>query len=244
MNPFKKLQRYFIGKALKDTDDVFRQVKAEVLFNFTVFFLITNLPYLFVAQKSAIHMAMGISVIVSLLVVLFILRLRSDVRMATYFFLLVFAIQMSGHALINNGLLQAQGSLFALLFAASGFLLLDRRWGWGIGSAMLALFVIGTYNINSNLSLWAFPPEMADPTEEGNLRYFALIPLLLNMYLVSEFVKARQKAERQLAEQKQLIEEKQKEILDSIHYAKRIQRTLMTSEINVSKLLRRMQREN
>jgi hypothetical protein len=239
MNPFKKLQHYFIGKALAGTDDVFEQVKAEVLFNFTAFFLITNVPYLFVAQKSAIHMAMGISVIASLFVVLFILRLRSDVRMATYFFLLVFAIQMSGHALINNGLLQAQGSLFALLFAASGFLLLDRRWGWGIGLAMLVLFITGTYNINSNLSLWAFPPELADPTEEGNLRYFALIPLALNMYLISEFVKARGKAESQLAERKRMIEEKQKEILDSIHYAKRIQRTLMPSEKYIARKLQR-----
>jgi tetratricopeptide (TPR) repeat protein len=44
--------------------------------------------------------------------------------------------------------------------------------------------------------------------------------------------------------QKHLVEEKQKEILDSIHYAKRIQQTLMTSEFYIDKKLRALNRRN
>ncbi len=240
MNPFKKFQHYFIGGALARTDDVFEQVKAEVLFNFTVFFLLTNIPYIFVSG-SMVHLVLAIGVLVSLVMILIILRVRSDVRMATYFFLINFTIQVMGHYLINNGLFEAQGTLFCLLFASSGYLMLNRRWGSWIGAAMVCMFAIGVYNISHNFALWSFPKELADPTEEGGLRYFAIIPMLLNMYLVSEFVKARQKAERQLAEQKRMIEEKQKEILDSIHYAKRIQKSLMTNEPTLARILKHLQ---
>jgi hypothetical protein len=40
--------------------------------------------------------------------------------------------------------------------------------------------------------------------------------------------------------QKIIIEEKQKEILDSIHYAKRIQTALMTNEKYIEKNLKRL----
>jgi hypothetical protein len=44
--------------------------------------------------------------------------------------------------------------------------------------------------------------------------------------------------------QKQEVEEKQKEILDSIHYAKRIQTALLTSEYYIEKNLKRLSNEN
>ena len=40
----------------------------------------------------------------------------------------------------------------------------------------------------------------------------------------------KQKANIEISKQKEVIEEKQKEILDSIHYAKRIQTALLPSE--------------
>lgn len=234
----KKFRDYFIGSALAKSDDVFKQIKAEVLFNFTFFFLITNLPYLFVPGTSPVHLVMAVSVITALLAVLFILRLKSDVRMATYFFLLNFTIQILGHFIINNGLFEAQGTLFSFLFVASGYLLLDRRWGFGIAVCMVIIYTMGIYNVVNGFPIWHCAPELADPTEEGSLRYFALIPLLLNIYLISEFVKARQKAEAQLAERKRIIEEKQKEILDSIHYARRIQHSLLPSDKYLTRVLR------
>jgi ligand-binding sensor domain-containing protein len=47
---------------------------------------------------------------------------------------------------------------------------------------------------------------------------------------------------KEIAEQKEAIEEKQKEILDSIHYARHIQTALMTSEKNIKKMLDKLQK--
>jgi hypothetical protein len=50
----------------------------------------------------------------------------------------------------------------------------------------------------------------------------------------------KQRANVEITKQKHLIEEKQKEILDSIHYAKRIQKSLLTSERYIRRNLDRM----
>jgi len=240
MNLFKKFQLYFIGGALTKTDDVFEQVKAEVLFNFTLFFLLTNIPYLFVAGNKVIHLTLGISTLCALMLVLVAIKKTNNVKTATYFFLINFTIQDYGHYIINNGRMEQQGLLFTLLFALCGFLLLDRRWGVGIGVLCIAMYMLGLYNLNNNFQVWHISQEISDPPETGNFKFLAIIPLFLNMYLISEFVKARQKAERQLSEQKELIEEKQKEMLDSIRYAKRIQDALITPEKYIEKSLNKL----
>ena len=51
-----------------------------------------------------------------------------------------------------------------------------------------------------------------------------------------------QKQKRIIEEQKHMVEEKQKEILDSIHYAKRIQRSILPTEKYIDKNFRRLRR--
>jgi tetratricopeptide (TPR) repeat protein len=73
-----------------------------------------------------------------------------------------------------------------------------------------------------------------------------LLVLLLAVFILRSFLQ-KKKANRQLEEknvliaaQKQIVEEKQKEILDSIYYARRIQQTLIPSEKYISKKLREL----
>jgi hypothetical protein len=240
MNPLKKFQHYFIGGALAKTDDVFEKVKAEVLFNFTVFFLFTNIPYLFVAFEHTIQFMMALSVLMALLLVLIVIRRTDKIRLATYFFLLNFFIQIIGHYILDNGRQELQGVLFSALFILSGFLLMDQKWGFGIMLLMVICFIVGIHNANTNFSIFRVPDDIGDPPEVGAFQYLAIIPMLLNAYLISEFVKARQKAEKQLSEQKNLIEEKQKEIIDSIRYARRIQRSQLPNEKFIEKTLERL----
>lgn len=61
--------------------------------------------------------------------------------------------------------------------------------------------------------------------------------ILLNRFRVS------QKQKKQIELQKYLVEEKQKEILDSIYYARRIQRALITNENYIHKHLSRNQKK-
>lgn len=240
MNPFKKFQHYFIGGALAKTDDVFEQVKAEVLFNFTVFFIFTNIPYLFIPTSTKIPFLIGVATTIALAMVLVILKKTSNLKLASYFFLLNFTLAIGGHYLINNGHLEPQGALFLVLFALCGYLLVDTKWGIILTVFVLLMFIVGVYNDITNFSIFRFPPEYADPVPEGPLIFITLIPVILNVYLVSQFVKAREKAEKQISKQKAELEVKQKEILDSIHYAKRIQNSLLPSDKSVDKIIERL----
>jgi hypothetical protein len=58
--------------------------------------------------------------------------------------------------------------------------------------------------------------------------------------VVIRSLQTTRKQKRIIEQQKQLVEEKQKEILDSIHYAKRIQRSLLPSERSIEKNLRKL----
>lgn len=64
---------------------------------------------------------------------------------------------------------------------------------------------------------------------------FAL--MLMLAFFIFRGYRQKQKANEIISEQKTIVEEKQKEILDSIHYAKRIQRALLASEALLRKNL-------
>jgi len=68
---------------------------------------------------------------------------------------------------------------------------------------------------------------------------FALV-LLLAVFIFRGY-KQKQRANIIINEQKELVEEKQKDIMDSIHYAKRIQQSLLPTEKYIQKNLRRLQ---
>jgi len=68
---------------------------------------------------------------------------------------------------------------------------------------------------------------------------FGILVLAFAVFAYRSFLQ-KQKANLAITRQKELIEEKQKEILDSIHYARRIQAALFTSEKYIGRTLKRL----
>jgi len=78
--------------------------------------------------------------------------------------------------------------------------------------------------------------------KENERNYFIAgfgLVLVLALFIFKGY-KQKQKANAIILEQKHLVDEKQKEILDSIHYAKRIQTALIPSEKYIDKNLNRL----
>jgi len=86
--------------------------------------------------------------------------------------------------------------------------------------------------------------ELKEKERERN--YFIAGFVLVGILAVFIFrgYRQKQKANLIITEQKILVEEKQKEILDSIHYAKRIQTALITNEKYIDKTLNRLKKES
>lgn len=68
--------------------------------------------------------------------------------------------------------------------------------------------------------------------------------LLILVFIVYRGYRIKQKSNIEVSKQKHLVEEKQKEILDSIRYAKRIQQSLMTSEKYIEKNISKLKTKN
>jgi len=83
--------------------------------------------------------------------------------------------------------------------------------------------------------------------EKQKITIFSICAALLvaGIFAVYAYLSFRQKQRKyiEISRQKQIIEEKQKEILDSIYYARRIQRALLTSEKYINKNLNRLLNE-
>jgi len=67
--------------------------------------------------------------------------------------------------------------------------------------------------------------------------------MLLLAFFIFRGYRQKKKANIEISHQKILVEEKQKEILDSIYYARRIQRTLLPSEKYIQKILERAKKQ-
>ncbi len=238
MNPFARFKNYIIGDVLSNTEDVFEKVRIDVLFSFTLFFFVTNIPYLFVAiPLSILHASIAIFSLVALASVILILAVTKNVKTATLFYVTVHCILNLTHFIMNDGKIEAQGALFFLLIALFSFLMLGRTWGLLFTCFIVIMFILGMYNVDSNYSLFKIPLKYHDPKIEGPMVYFVIIPLLINIYLIAQFVKARNKAEMQISNQKILLEKNNKElgiknddIVSSINYAKKIQYAVLPNE--------------
>lgn len=99
----------------------------------------------------------------------------------------------------------------------------------------------------TKLKLDAKNQEIAD--RDSAIFFFSLVVLLfiIMMFYIIRSNIARRKINKQLEEQKkdieqqkELIEEKQKEILDSIHYAKRIQMSQLANEKYIERIFKRL----
>lgn len=236
MNPIKKFQHLIIGKALSKTDDVFEKARIFVLYNFTVVFLVLNIPYLMqtLNEGNGVHIALAATSTIALSLVLVILSRSENITLAVYFYIFNHVSQNFCHYLINNGVIEVQGAIFFLICVLFAYLMLGRKWGLGFTIYSLIMIIAGTYNSNSGFKLFHFPASYAE-TDNVNLHYMVVVPFLLSVYLVSEFVKARKKAEVQIENQKKLLELKNEDILSSINYAKRIQQAILPNNENIQK---------
>jgi hypothetical protein len=243
MNLFKRLQIFFIGKALRTSQNPFETARIKVLFNFSVFLLLSNIPYTILSFST--HKALFISAMVQNLVVGAVIACIARGRMikpAIFFFILNFIGQNIFHFLVNNGQTLSQGVLFQTLIILITFILLGRLYGWIMFFVVSAMMIIGIYNQNSGFMLFHFPAYLADPPLADNMTYMIIIVMALNVYLVSEFVKAQGQAQNIIVEQKKVVEQKNKEITDSITYSKRIQNSLMPRMNYIEKTLKRLMR--
>ncbi|MGZ4043469.1 MAG: hypothetical protein ACXVNM_02625 [Bacteroidia bacterium] len=84
MNPLKQFKVWIIGETLLRNDDVFETARLNVLYNFTVFFIITTIPYVIVSfSVSIFHQFLGLFQLILFLLVLVIIKRTNNITAAS-----------------------------------------------------------------------------------------------------------------------------------------------------------------
>jgi hypothetical protein len=237
-----KLRNYFIGDYLALTDNVFTRSKIRLLYNFTSFYLINVIFFWSNTLSKHYYYHAGILgfSIVFLTTILFVLRKSKNYELASKLLLLNQTIVGIVSYLIQESTMDFVGEFFILVNILIAFFTLGTKYGFIVTGFWL--LQIG-HCLANDLSGGKFvlihiPKDQVLPPTP----VFVLVPFFLCVYIIYEFVKTRAEAERDIQLQKQLLENKNKEITNSITYARRIQQSLLPTEKYIDKNLDRLQK--
>jgi serine phosphatase RsbU (regulator of sigma subunit) len=234
----QKLRNYFIGKYLTDNDP-FERANAIILYQFTIAFFFIFFIQLFTVAIFGFHKA-TIKHSIDLLVLMslpFAIRHSRKLEYAVnYFFFLIFLTSFVATMMLNpervDGLGVSRVMFFilmsALLQRGLARILFCCFFGW-----LQLFYVIINIELNGALTWdWIVQPGTKDP-----LVYLIFIPIILGMYAIWSYTKTISQAKETIFEQKQIIEERNISITDSIIYARRIQQAKLPDKKDIYAVL-------
>jgi hypothetical protein len=233
----KKFRNWLIGDYLSRTTNVFERAKTELLFNFTVFYLINLLLFEgnLISNHFYYHAYIITFAIGMLIVILIFFKLNKPFLMIARVLFWQQVITGIISYLIQKSSMDFVGEFWILVNILITFFTMGKRAGF-IMSAIWALQLVHCLindSTHGKFILIDIPNDQVLPPAPG----FIVVPFCLCIYIIYQFVNTRSIAENDIQEQKKLIEDKNKEIIDSITYAKRIQRSLLPTTKYFSKHL-------
>lgn len=219
----KSLKKWFIGDYLAKTDDVFERSKIELLYNYCVAFFILGMVYYIHITIAGLyyHAACEGLAMLSLIAIPFVLKHTRNVKLAAWIYIIQQIFVSSCSIIIENGEQNLISGFWISLFILFSFFLFDIKMG-----AILIVIMALTGSVAGALAkVINVPAGQHLPMTPDVI----LLPLSLVIFVTYMFLKTRKQAEKQIREQKAQLENKNKEVTDSINYAQRIQKAILPS---------------
>lgn len=232
----KRIRQWFIGDYLAKTEDVFERAKIELLYSYTMFFSLLGI-YIYVnliIHHFWYHFYLISFAVVALGSLPFLLKYTQNVRLASNWYITQQLIVSVGSIVIQEARTDMSGGFWGMVTVLFAFFLYGKKWG---------LIITVIYFVCSSLpAAFTHLYDIPDNQQMPDTPEFFIVPLALNIYVVWMFIKTREGAEQKINRQRNELAEKNKEILDSIHYAKRIQTSLMPPEKYIARTLDKLKR--
>ena len=236
MGLLPRMRNYFVGHYLASDTDVFEQARVLMFYRFMLLFtLLFMLP---IGGDIALGLMKGLVkhlVDLVMIIVLFFAilpRSRRIDNVINFFFVYGFLTYQAAFMIFNPMVLDTVSISWATLFFVLSVML--QRGAWRIFYCLFLGWVPIAY-VALNIQLeGALTVEMLSettmPPQPGLMFVLLILPIVLTIAAVWGYTSTIQHARRIMTEQKKIIEEKNCDILDSIHYAKRIQLSLLPSD--------------
>ncbi len=227
----KKLRNWFIGDYLAKTDNVFEQAKITLTYNFAIFFiaqaalmyinLITNHLWYHFYLVSAGWVSMGY--------MLYVIKVEQNIRKAAKIWMCQFMFIASCNMLIQGGQIDMMSAFWIMVELLFAYFALGG--GWAFAGFIHVLMMLSAVILNQTVFHQKLLEFGIDPQQRmKDEPIFTVIPFSLCVYIITRFVRTRGKAENLMHDQKLQLEEQNKEITDSINYAKYIQKAILPSQ--------------
>ena len=235
----KKLKNWFIGDYLAKTENVFEKARIELTYDYTLFFFIMGLAFYgnLIANELWYHCYIVTFAIISLPSTLFILKYKQNLKLAANWYVIQQTIVSSASVYIQEANPDMSGPLWTMSFIIFILFIFGTKKGLLrlIPFVGIFIFVLVCDTLNKKMDF-----GIPDSQHLPNQPFVTLVPFFLCVYLIIVFLRTNNAAEKQIQNQKELVQIKNTEITDSITYAKRLQQALMASEKNIEQNINRL----
>ncbi len=234
-----KLRNYFIGHILKKTDDAFEEARAILLLRFSLMFCIVFL--LPVISDIALGYNKALIVhsfaVFTLLQFPFIIKYQQNIdKSINLFFTIALVISCIIFLMIKPESPHPIGISWTIFFLVlSAFLQRGkmRILFCGFLNWLPLFYVIINEKLKGALT---WEPIVQKGAENPPI-FLTLIPISLTVYVAWLNTIAIEQARQTITKQKQLIDEKNKDMTDSIKYARHIQNSLLPTDKYINRVL-------
>jgi hypothetical protein len=236
----RKINTFFIGGLLKDAG-AFDVAKIKLVYNFTLFYYFMNLlgSLAFFAAGNYQFGAWGASISCFFTAFILLFLRKQKLKAATLCYFAMHLVIGSAIFFFKKGLWGvADGGMMVVLITFA-FFTMNRIFGIGWMLYLLVYVSIGIANQNSGGKILSYEVKEFPPDPP----FMVILPAFMITYILWVYLKSKELAEKQIQEQKKEIEQKNKDIIDSIHYAKRIQTSLMPTDKYIDRNINRNNRK-
>jgi hypothetical protein len=233
----KKIRNWFIGDYLAKTPNIFERARIEMIYSYAIIFIFLGLLFYgnLLANRLWYHFYIITVGILSLVTIPFILKYKQNYRLAAGVYLAQQFFVSASEIILQGAPLDIASFLFTTIVVLFALMVYGKRQGIYISLPFIALIAVEIINKSYDEKLVYFDVFKDQRLPEQPV--FILMPLALNIFVIRKLIATRDLAEAQLHEQKMEIEMKNKEILDSMNYARRIQRSLLPTDIYLQRVL-------
>lgn len=239
-----KIANYFIGDILKSTEDVFEQARAILLLRLNIMFaIIFVLPLVadFVLGYE-VAAVLHCFAFIMLLTMPFIIRAQKDINKSiNLFFGITFLITFLAGMILNPHTVDPIAIAWSILFLMLSTLMQRGKMRILFACFLLwfpVMYVIFNIMLGGVLTVKLLEQKGA----ESPPIFLLFFPIVLAVYTIWTHASTIQQAKETIIIQKQLIAEKNRDIIDSIQYAQRIQNSLLPTERYIDKSFKRLKK--
>ncbi len=231
-----KIREYFIGDILRSTDDAFEQARVILLFRLSLMFSIIFFLPLISDAAMGIYKALTVHAIgyLLLLAMPFIMKRQQNIdRSLNIFFTICFFISSIVFMMLNPTNLDHIGAAWTIFFMVLSAII--QRGKCRIIFCCFLFWLPMIYVVINEQLHGALTIEMlVEKKAENPPDALIIIPIVLTIYSAWANSSTIQQAKLTITEQKKIIQEKNKDIVDSIQYAKRLQDALLPSVTEIT----------